>query len=169
MISVNRLFISSLDAAMLAESDTILLTISPSAIASGLTPVASIRMPFPVLSNREKVKSPFASRPACIRTVPSVSDHCCVAPWIRMPPSSEAIRNLFVEIVPARRSATDTVCITADRIRAESMTAFCEVRWMFCISPIPAPPDKSTLIFPNSLSRIPILALTAVKSVVLRV
>ena len=138
--------ISNLVPAMAALSATILFTIRPSAIAPGFTPVASSRIPFPVLSNREKVKSPFASLPACIRTVPSMSLHCWVAPWILIPPSSDVIINLLVEMVPLKRSPTETVCITAVLISAESITAFWEVRWMFCKSPTPAPPASRVLI-----------------------
>ena len=146
LIAVNRLSISSLDAAMLAVSETISFTISPSAIAPGCTPVESIRTPFPVSSKSSNVKFPCASRPACILTTPLSSFHCWVAPDIWMPPSSDMILNLLVLIVPASRSAMDTDSITAVLISAVSITALSEVRWMFCRSPIPADPERRFLI-----------------------
>ena len=148
MITENMLLISSFFALIFAASPTMESTISPSAIASGLMPVESIRTPFPDLSNKQKVKSPFLSLPACIRIVPLESLHCWVAPWILMPPSSDAIINLLVEMVPDRRSPTVTVWMTAFLINAESITAFLVVRWIFCRSPIPVLPDRRTLILP---------------------
>ena len=132
---------------MAALSATMSLTIKPFAMAPGLIPVASIRTPLPVASKREKVKSPFASLPACIRTVPLASLHCWVAPEMEILPSSDLIRNLFVLMVPASKSPMVTVCITAFLINALSITALAEVRWIFCKSPIPALPDNRDLIF----------------------
>ena len=151
---------------MAASSATMSLTIRPSAMAPGLIPVSSIRIPVPSALNRAKVKPPFASRPACIRTTPFSSFHCWVAPEIVMPPSSDAMRNLFVLMVPDNKSPTVTVCITAFRIRALSITAFAVVRWMFCKSPTPAFPARRDLILALSASSTPIDAFAASRSVI---
>ena len=134
--------------------------------AFSFTPVESIKVPCPVSSNTPKVNLLLASLPAIILTLPFSSLHCCVSPTISIPPVLDLIWNLLVEITPALILPTSKLSIIALFIMPSSITTFFPVRWIVCVISAVMFPASKLFINAVLLSKTPILALDAFKSVI---
>ena len=157
LILVITLLISSLPPWILALSDTMSSTIRPSPIAPSLIPFSSIRTPTPSWLNKANVKSPLASLPICILTLPLESLNCCRLPLICTPPSSLCISTKDVLSLPAVILLALIVSIIAFLMNASATVTLSAVKindWMLSLvkCPLIKVSISATLAFKLSIS-----------------